>query len=147
MDRRGAIPPRGHGLWREPRGGHCPGRGPGPAGPRGPARSSGERFPSGTSGRLYGMLTLVADPVPIREESDGALRVGGTRVLLELVIDAFEDGATPESIIQRYPTLTLADTYSVISYYLRHHDEVADYLARRREKAGDVARKIEAAGR
>jgi uncharacterized protein (DUF433 family) len=93
------------------------------------------------------MLTLAADPVPIREEADGALRVGGTRVLLELVIDAFEDGATPESIIQRYPTLTLADTYSVISYYLRHRDEVAGYLGRRREKAGEVARKIEAAGR
>lgn len=93
------------------------------------------------------MLTLTIDPVPIREEADGSLRVGGTRVLLELVINAFDDGATPESMIQRYPTLTLADTYSVISYYLRHRDEVADYLARRQEKAREVARKIESAGR
>jgi hypothetical protein len=29
--------------------------------------------------------------------------------LLELVLRAFQDGATPEAIVQRYPTLGLVD--------------------------------------
>lgn len=93
------------------------------------------------------MPILQADPVPIREESDGARRVGESRVLLELVIQAFEDGATPETIVQRYPTLRLPDVYAVIAYYLRHPDEVGDYLRKRNLRADEVARKIESSGR
>ena len=52
----------------------------------------------------------------------GGLRVGRSRVLLELVIRAFQDGATPEAIVQRYPTTTLADIYAVVAYYLRHRE-------------------------
>ncbi len=57
------------------------------------------------------------DPVPLRREESGAIRIGQTRVLLELVIRAFEDGATPETIVQRYSSLSLADVYAVIAYY------------------------------
>lgn len=46
-----------------------------------------------------------AESPPIREDDTGALRVGESRVLLELVIHAFQDGATPEAIVQRYDTL------------------------------------------
>ena len=42
---------------------------------------------------------------PLQQDSTGALRVGTSRVLLELIIRAFQDGATPEAIVQRYPTL------------------------------------------
>ena len=42
---------------------------------------------------------------PLRLDSSGALRIGQSRVLLELVIRAFQDGATPEAIFQRYPTV------------------------------------------
>jgi hypothetical protein len=63
--------------------------------------------------------------------------------LLELVIHAFEDGATPETIAQQYPTTTLADIYSVIAYYLRHRDEVDAYLTARERKAEEVRKRIE----
>jgi uncharacterized protein (DUF433 family) len=56
-----------------------------------------------------------AEAPPLREDESGALRVGNSRVLLELVIQAFQDGATPETIVQRYPTLALADAYAVIT--------------------------------
>ena len=39
---------------------------------------------------------------PLREDATGALRVGNSRVLLEIVVRAFQDGATPETIVQRY---------------------------------------------
>jgi uncharacterized protein (DUF433 family) len=76
-----------------------------------------------------------AEAPPLHEDAAGALRVGQSRVLLELVIRAFEDGATPEAIAQRYPTLALPDAYAVIAYYLRHPDEIEAYLARRDQQA------------
>jgi uncharacterized protein (DUF433 family) len=89
-------------------------------------------------------FTAHPEAPPIREDATGALRVGESRVLLELVIRAFQDGATPETIVQRYPTLWLADVYAVVSYYLRHRDEVEHYLARREHEAQDVAQQVQA---
>ncbi len=51
-----------------------------------------------------------------------------------LGIRAFQDGATPETVVQRYSTLALPDVYAVIGYYLRHHDEVSAYLEDRRRQ-------------
>jgi uncharacterized protein (DUF433 family) len=62
---------------------------------------------------------------------------------LELVIRAFEDGATPEVIVQRYPTTTLADIYTVIAYYLRHRALVERYLAERERQAEELRQTIE----
>ena len=81
---------------------------------------------------------------PIHEDATGALRVGNSRVLLEVVIRAFQDGATPETIVQRYSTLTLADTYAVVAYYLRHPEEIRTYLSQREHKAEEVRQRIEA---
>ncbi len=85
-----------------------------------------------------------AEAPPLREDASGAVRVGGSRVLLELVIWAFQDGATPETIVQRYSTLALPDVYAVIAYYLRHRGEIDQYLARHERKAVQIRRRIEA---
>jgi hypothetical protein len=58
--------------------------------------------------------------------------------LLELVVQAFQDGANPEAIVQRYSTLALPDVYSVITYYLRHRKEIEGYLARREQQAKEM---------
>lgn len=81
--------------------------------------------------------------VPLRQEATGAIRVGKTRVLLELVIRAFQDGATPETIVQRYSTLNLADVYAVIAYYLRHREQVEKYLSIREQQAKQIRERIE----
>lgn len=88
-------------------------------------------------------FTAKTDAPPLREDATGALRVGDTRVLLELVIRAFQDGATPETIVQRYSTLALPDVYTVIAYYLRHRDDVQEYLEQRERKAEEVRQRIE----
>ena len=80
---------------------------------------------------------------PLAEDASGALRIGSSRVLLELVVRAFQDGATPETIVQRYSTLELADVYAVLAYYLRHPNEVEEYLAQREQKAEQVRQRIE----
>lgn len=80
---------------------------------------------------------------PLHEDATGALRVGNSRVLLEIVVRAFQDGATPETIVQRYSTLSLPDVYAVLGYYLRHQNEVEEYLTRRELKAEEVRQRIE----
>jgi uncharacterized protein (DUF433 family) len=92
-------------------------------------------------------FTLLAEAPPVREDAAGALRVGDSRVLLELLIRAFQDGATPEAIVQRYPTLALSDVYAVIAYYLRHRTEVEQYVATRERVAEEVARRTEGSQR
>jgi uncharacterized protein (DUF433 family) len=87
-------------------------------------------------------VSLQAEAPPLREDESGALRVGKSRVLLDLVIGSFEDGATPEAIVQQYSTLALGDVYAVIAYYLRHRDEVQAYMERREELARQVEHEI-----
>ena len=88
-------------------------------------------------------FTIQAEAPPLREDASGALRVGDSRVLLELVVRAFQDGATPEAIVQRYSTLSLPDVYAAIAYYLRHRSEVDCYLEQREQKAEEVRQRIE----
>jgi uncharacterized protein (DUF433 family) len=83
------------------------------------------------------------DASPLREEPDGAVRVGSSRVLLELVIRAFVNGATPEAIVQQYTSLSLSDAYGAIAYYLRHRADVDEYLARRAQQVEDVRELID----
>ena len=46
-------------------------------------------------------LILQSETPPLRRDTSGALRVGRSRVLLELMLHAFQDGATAEVIAQR----------------------------------------------
>jgi uncharacterized protein (DUF433 family) len=61
-------------------------------------------------------------------------RVGGTRVTLDTLVAAFREGAAAEEIVQQYPSLDLADVYSVIGYYLRSRAEVDAYLSEQQEQ-------------
>jgi uncharacterized protein (DUF433 family) len=89
-------------------------------------------------------LRLEADPLPLRRDEYGAIRVGNTRVLLDLVIDAFNDSASPKTIVQWYDSLPLADVHAVIGYYLNHKQEVDAYLKEREALAEEIQRKISA---
>ncbi len=55
----------------------------------------------------------------------------------------FCDGATPEEIVQQYDTLSLADVYAVISYYLEHQPDIDAYLAARRTQREQLHQEIE----
>jgi uncharacterized protein (DUF433 family) len=88
--------------------------------------------------------SLVTEIIPLRTDSTGVIRVGGTRVTLETVVGAFCDGATAEEIVQQYPSLKLADVYYVIGYYLRRATEVEAYLQARRVDAEALRRQNEA---
>jgi uncharacterized protein (DUF433 family) len=74
-------------------------------------------------------LTVGTEQIPIRIDQDGIARVGGTRVTLDTVIDAYEREHSVERIVRQYDALTLADVHYVIGYYLSHQAEVSSYLA------------------
>jgi uncharacterized protein (DUF433 family) len=69
------------------------------------------------------------------------MRVRGTRVTVDTVFAAFREGATPEEIVQQYPSIPLADVYQVIGYCLRHSSELEAYFAGR-GKVSRTAREL-----
>lgn len=75
--------------------------------------------------------------------ADGNILVGGTRVMLDNVLGAHSDGASPEEIVSRYPVLELSDVYAAITYYLHNRESVDEYLAERTELAERVRREVE----
>ena len=83
-------------------------------------------------------------PAPITKDEDGVLRVAGTRVTLDSIVTAFDLGATPEEIVQRYPSVDLASAYALIAYVLRHRESVDVYLTERAKAAADAQTEVEA---
>lgn len=58
----------------------------------------------------------------------GEIRIRGTRVGIEIVLRDYLEGVAPEEIVLRYPTLSLEQVRAAILYYLRHGDEINQYL-------------------
>jgi uncharacterized protein (DUF433 family) len=80
----------------------------------------------------------------LREDPPGVLRVGQSRVLLELVIRAYQRGASPQEIVGMYDSLQLGDVFAVIAYFLAHPAEIEEYLRQCDSEAAAVRRQIEA---
>ena len=89
------------------------------------------------------VLSFAAEPCPLKYDKDGVIRVGNTRVTLDLVIDAFSDGATAEENCTSISLFKLADVYQVIGYYLRHSDEINRYLHKRAIAANEARKNNE----
>jgi uncharacterized protein (DUF433 family) len=88
-------------------------------------------------------LAVSSKPVPLVNDVDGVVRVGSTRVTLDSVVAAFGEGMTAEGIVEQYPSLQLADVYSVIGYFLDHQEEIAAYLKGRQGQADSVRQENE----
>jgi uncharacterized protein (DUF433 family) len=76
-------------------------------------------------------MAAVLEEIPLAKNSHDVYRIGGTRVTLDLVVRAFNRGATAEEIVQKFPSLDLSDVYQVIGYYLKYRTELCEYLKRR----------------
>ncbi len=90
-------------------------------------------------------LSLADVRNPLRAEDGGkAVRVGPTRVLLEIVLGSYLRGNPPEEIVRQFTSLNLADVYATIAYYHQNRREVDEYLAWCEEEAARVRAEIEA---
>jgi uncharacterized protein (DUF433 family) len=92
------------------------------------------------------MTTEPVETIPIRMDAGGTARIGAARVTLDVVAGEWFAGATPEQIVEQYPTLELADIYAVIAWMLRHPAELAQYLADGKGAEDETCRRIEATG-
>lgn len=83
-------------------------------------------------------LKVISQSLPIKENADGVMLVGKTRVPLDTIVTAFDRGATAEEIVHRYPSLKLADVYAVIAFYLNNQQEIEVYLQQRKQQAREI---------
>lgn len=60
--------------------------------------------------------------------SPEAIRIKGTRIGIEHVIEEFVDGSSPEEIRQRFSHLTPTQIYSSITYYLLNREKMDAYI-------------------
>lgn len=90
-------------------------------------------------------LELQPLSIPLTRLENGVYRVTGTRIGMDIVIEAFKDGATPEEIIESFDSLRMADVYTIIAYYLNHKEEIEEQLRQEDHEAEELRRIIEAA--
>ena len=83
-------------------------------------------------------LVIQAPPVPLKTDEHGVLRVGKTRVPLDTVVYAFNQGASAEEIVMSYPSLELGDVYAVVNCYLHNRTEVDAYLSQREAESSRI---------
>ena len=84
-------------------------------------------------------MALLQETIPLTQTEAGDIFLEGSRIPLEVLVDAYNDGASPEELQQSYPSLELADIHAVILYYLRHRNEIDRYVESQYQKA-DQAR-------
>lgn len=87
-------------------------------------------------------LTLT-QATPLIQEADGTVRITGSRVTLDTIIGGFQKGATAEQIQDSFPSLSLAQIYGAIAYYLDREADVEAYLGERRAEAEAIKHEIE----
>jgi uncharacterized protein (DUF433 family) len=76
-------------------------------------------------------MELTLEPtthVPLRTDASGVIRIGRTRIPLETVLHHWQQGASPEEIVEALPALRLDDVYAVVTYILRHQEAVQEYM-------------------
>jgi uncharacterized protein (DUF433 family) len=86
------------------------------------------------------------EPLPecLVRVSEGVIRVAGTRVSLESVVRAFQDGSTPEEICLDFPSLDLVRVYSVLAYYLTRRETIDAYLPAQQRSAETARQELQA---
>ena len=88
-------------------------------------------------------FSIEPESIPLEIDTNGVIRVGGTRITLDTIVAAFSQGATAEELTYQYPSLHLADVYAVIAYYLRQREAVESYLQHRQKSADSIRKQNE----
>jgi uncharacterized protein (DUF433 family) len=68
------------------------------------------------------------------EERNGGYYVTGTRVSLDSIVHCFQEGLSPEAILGEFDTLTLAQVFGAITFYLENQPVIDAYTMRQQER-------------
>ena len=91
------------------------------------------------------MILETTQKIPLTLWKDGSIRVKGTRLLIDMIINAHNRGMCPEDIYDSFPSdaYKVADIYSIIAYYLKNKAKIDNYLAKREKEAEEIWKKLE----
>jgi uncharacterized protein (DUF433 family) len=89
------------------------------------------------------MQLEVSQNVPLTLWEDGTIRITGTRITLDVIINQFKLGATAEQIYDSFPVASLRDIYGTIYYYLDHTDAVEAYMREQQQAAAETRQWVE----
>lgn len=65
------------------------------------------------------------------------IRIKGTRIAIETVLEDYLEGASPEEIATRYRSLDLEQVYAALLYYFRNRSQMDAYLEALRAYAAE----------
>ncbi len=69
--------------------------------------------------------------------------VAGTRVSLDSIVYRWREGLSPETIQREcFTTLTLAQVFGALAYYLDHQAEIDEYLKKAEEEEMVIAKRL-----
>jgi uncharacterized protein (DUF433 family) len=84
---------------------------------------------------------IFPEDVPL-EYREGSIRVIGSRITLDTLVQIFQRGETVEYLADGFPTLSLEQIKAVINWYLTHQREADEYLEESEAEAKAVWEKI-----
>jgi uncharacterized protein (DUF433 family) len=74
------------------------------------------------------------------EERSGGYYVTGTRVSLDSIAQCFNEGLSPEAILGEFETLTLAQVFGAVAFYLENQPAIDSYRMRQMQRFEAVRR-------
>ncbi len=85
------------------------------------------------------VLATKSEQLPYEMDEENKIAyMRGTRVPIDSVFCAFNQGHTPEEIVQQFPTLKLGEVYEIVGMYIKHRDEFDDYLEARQKQKEEI---------
>ena len=92
-------------------------------------------------------LDYAGSNVPLATDADGTVRVRGSRLVFDLIVRAYWNGATPEDMARIYETLDPADAYLIVGFYLKNRPMCDEFLRERERSAAGTQAQWEAASK
>ena len=74
------------------------------------------------------------------------IRIKGHRIAIQHVLNKYKQGMDPDELQHRFPTLSMADIYATILFYLTNKETVEAYLVRERLMDEEAGKLIEVYG-
>jgi uncharacterized protein (DUF433 family) len=75
---------------------------------------------------------------------EGAWRIQGSRMSLDSLVHAYWEGLSPEAIVDDFPTLSLEQIHGAIAFYLKHRQDIDQYMANQENRWEEFRRESEA---
>jgi uncharacterized protein (DUF433 family) len=68
------------------------------------------------------------------EERNSGYYEAGTRISLDSIVQCFNEGLSPEAILGEFETLTLAQVFGAITFYLENQPAIDAYRMRQKQR-------------